>query len=464
MLLTPFKKVLIIFFVTAIAVHISLPKELPLKFSVGDFKIDTTVYRNDINFSVGSKHYHKSLDLALGLDLAGGSHLVFEADTSELSDEQKETALAGVSEVISRRVNLYGVSEPNIQLSSFEGKDRIIVELPGVENTKEAIDLIGETASLTFVELTEEPVEEEVDEEIIIEEDSLYPPGTKPTELTGKNLESAQVTFDQTSGSPVVSLQFDEEGATLFEEITGRNVGKPVIIFLDGIVVSSPIVNSKISGGLAQITGDFELDDAKNLAIQLNAGALPVSVELVQENSIGATLGAESVQRSIIAGLVGLAMVMLFMILMYGKFGLIADIGLVIFGVLTLSLYKLIPVVLTLPGIAGFLLSVGMAVDSNILIFERFKEEKGHHRFANALEISFGRAWDSIRDANIATLVTAFILANPFDWSFLHTSGPVRGFAITLSLGIVVSLFTGVVVTRNLLRVFVKTKIRKKRK
>jgi preprotein translocase subunit SecD len=231
---------------------------------------------------------------------------------------------------------------------------------------------------------------------------------------------------------------------------------------LDENLVSAPVVQDRIIGGTAQITGDFSLDEANNLAIQLNAGALPVSVELVEQRTVGATLGAESVEKSIQAGLVGLVMVLLFMILTYGRFGVIASIALLIFGVLTLALYKLIPVVLTLPGIAGFLLSVGMAVDSNILIFERFKEEKLRRDFANALEISFGRAWNSIRDANIATLITAFVLANPLDWGFLHISGPVRGFAITLAIGVGVSMFTGIVVTRNLLRAFVKDSTKSK--
>jgi len=224
-------------------------------------------------------------------------------------------------------------------------------------------------------------------------------------------------------------------------------------------LVSAPVVQEKIAGGQAQITGNFSLDEAKNLSIQLNAGALPVPVSLVEERTVGATLGAESIAKSVKAGAIGLIMVVFFMFLVYGKLGLVADIGLVVFGVLTLALYKLIPVVVTLPGIAGFMLSVGMAVDSNILIFERFKEERGKHiTVADALEVSFGRAWDSIRDANIATLVTAFVLANPLDWNFLHTSGPVRGFAITLALGIGISLFTGIVVSRNLLRVLVKEK------
>ena len=372
--------------------------------------------------------------------MAGGSHLVFEADTSGVGESKKTDAIDSVRNVIERRVNLFGVSEPNVLTSSFEGKDRIIVELPGVKDTNQAVGLIGQTAQLMFAELSEE------EEGISI----------IPTDLTGADLENATVVFDPTSGQPAVSLEFTSEGAEKFAELTANNVQKQLPILLDGIPISSPVVQEQITGGSAQITGDFTLEQAKNMAIQLNAGALPVPIELVEQRTVGATLGAESVDKSITAGIVGLAMVLLFMILSYGKFGFIADIALVIFGLLTLALYKLIPVVLTLPGIAGFLLSVGMAVDSNILIFERFKEEIQKRSYSDALEVSFGRAWDSIRDANIATLVAAFVLANPLELDFLHTSGPVRGFAITLSIGVAISLFTGVVVSRNLLRAFLK--------
>ncbi len=372
--------------------------------------------------------------MKLGLDLAGGSQLVFEADTSKISEGKKSSSLESLRNVIERRVNLFGISEPNVQTSNFQGKDRVVVELPGVSDTKEAQALIGRTAQLVFAT-------------------------DRTTSLTGADLAESSVVFDQNTGKPAVSLTFTKEGGDKFAKITGDNIGKPVAIVLDNEVISAPNVQEKIVGGTAQITGSFTLDEAKNLSIQLNAGALPVPVKVVEERTIGATLGAESISKSIVAGLVGLGMVMLFMILAYGKLGLVADIGLIIFGVITLALYKLIPVVLTLPGIAGFLLSVGMAVDSNILIFERFKEEKDKHStISDALEVSFGRAWDSIRDANIATLLTAFILANPLDWNFLHTSGPVRGFAITLSLGIAISLFTGIIVSRNLLRLFVKEK------
>jgi len=427
---------------TAIAGYISLPREIPLKINFANFNLEKTIKRYDPDLSFGSINIKKNFDLALGLDLAGGSHLVFEADTAGLNDDRKETAIAGVKEVIERRVNLYGVSEPNVQASTFEGKDRIIVELPGVKDTSEAVELIGKTAQLTFAQTGTE------DE-----------PGIIPTELTGAELKRADVAFDETTGKPNVSIEFNEKGAELFSSITEKNIGKPLAIVLDGQIISAPVVQEKITGGSARISGEFTLDQAKNLAIQLNAGALPISVKLVEQRTVGAVLGAESVQKSVQAGLIGVMMVFVFMVLAYGRLGFIADLALLIFGVLTFALYKLIPVVLTLPGIAGFLLSVGMAVDSNILIFERFKEERVRRDIANALEVSFGRAWDSIRDANIATLVTAFILANPFDWQFLHTSGPVRGFAVTLALGIGISLFTGIVVSRNLLRVFIKNNI-----
>lgn len=437
--MTATKKVIIIFFITFVALFISLPSRIPIKLSFGPIYFDKQFVRPDLDINLGKISIHKQFDLILGLDLAGGSHLVFEADTSNVSSEKKTTALSGARDVIERRVNLFGVSEPNVQESSFEGKNRIIVELPGINDPNQAVEIIGKTAQLAFAEVTGE------------EEARL-----SLTDLTGAELESADVNFDRTTGKPVVSLKFTDEGSLKFDKLTGNNIGKALPILLDQEVVSAPIVQDRISGGSAQITGDFSLEEAKNLAIQLNAGALPIPVNLVEQRTVGATLGAESVQRSVRAGLVGLIMVLLFMVLSYGKLGVVADCALIVFGVITLALYKIIPVVLTLPGIAGFLLSVGMAVDSNILIFERFKEEKGKRPFHDALEISFGRAWDSIRDANIATLVTAFILANPLDWSFLHTSGPVRGFAITLALGIGISLFTGIVVSRNLLRVFLK--------
>ncbi len=434
------RKVVLICILFLISLYISLPNEIPIKFHSNFFNFERTFKRAGLNVNLGKLELKRSFNLILGLDLAGGSHLVFEADTSKIDKEKRKTAIEAVKDVIEKRVNLFGVSEPNIQTSSFEGKERVIIELPGIKDSKTATNLIGKTAQLIFAQVFEAS------------------PSAKLsfTDLTGSDLKEANVVFDGNTGKPAVSIVFTKEGSDKFAKITEKSIGKPLAIILDSQVISAPTVQEKITGGSAQITGNFSTEEAKKLSILLNAGALPVPIKLVEERTVGATLGAESVNLSIKAGLVGLSMVLVFMILAYGKLGIVADVGLIFFGVITLALYKLIPVVLTLPGIAGFLLSVGMAVDSNILIFERFKEEKVKRPIFDALEVSFGRAWDSIRDANIATLVTAFILANPFDWSFLHTSGPVRGFAITLALGIGISLFTGIVVSRNLLRLFVR--------
>ena len=392
-----------------------------------------------LNFKIGNLQIDKKFDLSLGLDLSGGSHLVFEADTSKLDASKKEQAIKSLRNVIEKRVNLFGVSESNVQTSNFEGKDRIIVELPGISDPKEATALIGQTAQLVFVEIQEGTPSATI----------------APTGLTGADLASSVVVFDQNSGRPSVSFEVVKESQSKFAEVTTKLIGKRMVILLDQAVVTDAIVQDTLSTN-GQITGNFTVEEANEMSDLLNSGALPVPVKLVEERTVGATLGADSVAKSVKAGLIGLVMVMVFMVLTYGKYGIIADIALIIFGIITIAVYKLIPVTLTLPGIAGFLLSVGMAVDSNILIFERLKEEIKNRPMASALEISFGRAWDAIRDANVATLVTAFILANPLDWSFLHVSGPVRGFAITLALGIGISLFTGLVVSRNLLRLFTK--------
>lgn len=399
-----------------------------------------------VNVNLGRFYIQKKFDLKLGLDLAGGSQLVFDADMSKIPSGKQADALDGVRNIIERRVNLFGVSEPTVQTSVFNGKDRIIVDLPGISDTQQAIDLIGKTAQLQFEELVTVPATKNASASSTLQ----------PTNLTGADLQSASVVFDNQTGKPTISLQFTSDGGNKFSDITGRNVGKRLPIVLDNQVISAPTVQQQITGGLAQITGTFTVDEAKQLAVQLNAGALPVPVKLVQQTSVGASLGAISIRQSILAGIVGAVMVLVFMVANYGWLGVIADIGLFIFTVVTVALYKLIPVTLTLPGIAGFMLSVGMALDGNILIFERFKEEKIMREYHQALEVSFGRAWNSIRDAYAATLITSFVLANPLDWPFLNSSGPIRGFAITLALGIFISLFTGIFVSRNLLRVFVK--------
>ncbi len=443
---SPAKKLILILLLFLIALFISLPSKIPVKIHLGPLNIEKELTRPGLDFKIGGFEFKRDFDLALGLDLAGGSHLTFEADTSAIPLTDKKDALDSVRNIIEQRVNFFGVSEPNVQISNFAGKDRIIVELPGIKDTQIAASMIGQTAKLEFREF--------INPQEATQAATLN--NTKPTGLTGADFVKATPSFDQSTGKPVISFKIKSgESSKKFGEVTTRLIGKPLVIFLDNMAISWPTVQETITDQ-GQITGNFTTEETRNMAKLLNAGALPVSIKLVEERTVGATLGADSVDRSVKAGLVGLIMVLFFMILTYRGLGLVADLGLIVFGVLTLALYKIIPVTLTLPGIAGFLLTVGMAVDSNILIFERFKEERLRRPIADALEVSFGRAWDSIRDANIATLVTAFILANPLDWSFLHTSGPVRGFAITLALGIAISLFTGIVVSRNLLRVFVK--------
>ena len=415
-----------IIFITFIAAIIDLPGNFETTFSLGPLKIK------------------RPAEVKKGLDLQGGTHLVFSADMTGIAEENKEEALLAAQKNIEKRINFYGVSEATVQTAKTPDDYRLIVELPGVKDINQAIDLVGQTALLEF--RTENPNKEEASKsgEFFLK-----------TDLTGKDLKRSFVDFDRNTGSPVVGLEFNEEGTKKFAEITKNNVGKIVAIFLDGIPISLPRVEEPITEGHAIIRGSFNLSEAKNLSIQLNAGALPVPIKLIEQRNVGATLGEESVQKSIRAGVIGLGLIMLFMWAYYGKLGLLADCALIIYGLLTLALYKIIPVTLTLPGIAGFLLSVGMAVDSNILIFERIKEEKRTGKpLPVALELGFGRAWDSIRDANICTLITAFILYNPFNWNFLNVSGMIRGFALTLALGIAISLFTGIVVTRTLIRVF----------
>jgi len=432
------RNIVLIIVITLVGLFIAVPRQIPIKLHVGPLNIDQTIERRNLDVKVGSFELKRNFDLLLGLDLVGGSRLVFDIDTTQVEGTNKAQAIESLRLVIERRVNLFGVSEPNIQTTEFEGKNKIIVELPGLTDTKEAVALVGKTAQLSFAKVQ--------DEQTLL-----------PTDLTGADLKNAQVGFDQVTGQPVVQLSFTSQGAEKFANLTAESVGKPLPIILDGQILSAPVVQEKIAGGSAQISGDFSLEEARAITIQLNAGALPLPISLIEERTVGASLGQEAVNKSIKAGAVGLLIVLIFMILLYRKLGVVAGIGLVIFGIITIALYKIIPVVLTLPGITGFLLSVGMAVDSNILIFERYREERAKGASAPyALEIAFGRAWDSIRDANIATLVTCFILANPLDWNFLNTSGPVRGFAITLALGIGVSLFTGVFVSRNLLRFLIK--------
>lgn len=427
----------IILVITIVAVFINLPGR------------DLTIKVPGTGFEIRSADLPGKFPLKLGLDLQGGTQLVLSADLNRIAGDQRDNALESARSVIERRVNLYGVSESVVQTSRLGNDRRIIVELPGVKDASAAAALVGRTAQLDFRELVATQSSD-------LEATSAAVAADRPTGLTGADLKSAAVGYSSQTGDPEVQITFNGEGARKFAEITKRNVGKPVAIFLDDELVTAPIVQQEIIGGVAVINGNFSLDDAKRLSIQLNAGALPVPIKLLSQQQISASLGDESVRKSMVAGVVGLLTVMLFMVVYYGWYGVLADLALLIYTAVSLAVFRtgffvLPPVTLTLAGIAGFILSIGMAVDANILIFERMKEEKRWGRSGvRALEHGFQRAWASIRDSNISSLITAVVL-----YSF--GTGPVKGFAVTLAIGVLVSMFTALTVTKTFLKLIVKS-------
>ncbi len=515
-------------------------------------------YPKGPDISIGD--YFKEIKVHLGLDLQGGTHLVYDADTSEIDSNERSAALEGVRDVIERRVNAFGVSEPLVQTNQSGSQWRVIVELAGITDVNEAITMIGETPLLEFKEeVTKEFTEEEIkaiealnnqakeragealvsalepgadfavlannltedtsnadlegedpkggdlglfSREMMVPEfadvvfdeleiDEIYSEvvesqygyhiikktgvegeemsashiffmkqstegtsGLENTGLSGKHLDRAAVEFDPNTNEPLVSLEFDDEGKTLFAEITARNVGQVVGIYLDGAPISLPRVNEEIKEGRAVITGSFELEEAKLLAQRLNAGALPVPITLVSQQNVGATLGQTSVQKSFFAGVIGLILVAVFMVAYYRLPGVLSVVALIIYSLVILAIFKLLPVTLTLAGVAGFILSIGMAVDANILIFERSKEELRKGKTLQiAVEEGFNRAWPSIRDSNISSLITTAILA----W---FGTSVVQGFAITLGIGVLVSMFSAITVTRTFLRIIASRKVK----
>lgn len=490
--------------------------------------------------------FTKELKVHLGLDLQGGSRLMYDADTKNIQGKDREDALQGVRDVIERRVNAFGVSEPVVQTSKVGDQWRVSVELAGIKDVEQAITLIGETPKLDFRETTEpivlrpdedalarakdaavkavkpsadftalvneysdepgskesggdlgfaqrgqfvpefeaslfdtlkdgdvtkDPVKSQFGYHVIkrIESKEVEADGKKSIEvhgahiliattdltsqggyvttaLSGKNLKSASVQFNPNTGEPQVDLQFDSEGGKLFAEITKRNVGKNVAIYLDDAPISIPVVQQEITSGSAVISGSFTIDEAKTLARRLNAGALPVAITLIGQQTIGPTLGKVSIARSFFAGIIGILAVALFMIVYYRLPGLVATVALAIYTLIVLALFKLWPVTLTLAGVAGFILSIGMAVDANILIFERTREELRSGRgIQDAIDEGFRRAWLSIRDSNVSSLITALILA----W---FGTSIIKGFAITLAIGIVVSMFSAITITRTFMK------------
>jgi preprotein translocase subunit SecD len=460
---------------------------------------------------ISYQDYYKELKFHLGLDLQGGVHLIYEADLSKIDQENHEDSMDGVRDVIERRVNIIGVSEPIVQTVKSDGKWRLIVELAGVTDVSQAIEMIGQTPYLDFREPEEDQTVEESENNEVLKEggdeegeevkneeqedqintegirvegegddaklvdaegnpidmeklqkqmdaekaESGYP-GFKMTELTGQHLNNAQLQFDPNTNVPAIALEFNDEGKRLFAEITERNIGNPVGIFLDGEAISVPTVQDSIRDGKAIISGDFTIDEAKQLAMRLNAGALPVPIDLISQQTVGASLGKTSIEKSFMAGIIGLVLVCLFMIAYYRLPGVLAVFALIIYALIVLALFKFIPVTLTLAGIAGFILSIGIAVDANVLIFERIKEELNDgNNLHSSVEEGFKHAWISIRDSNISTIITCIILA----WFGV---GILKGFAITLGIGVLISMFSAITITRTFLRIFARKGIEKR--
>jgi preprotein translocase subunit SecD len=448
-----------------------------------------------INLSKLKIPYERTFTSHLGLDLQGGSHLVYQADFSSVGEVDKRDAMNAVRETIERRVNSFGVSEPLVQV---QGEDQVVVELPGIKDINEAIKLIGQTPLLEFkIQTPQEELQPTIgpDGQLTIDPNSAW----KSTGLSGKHLKSATADYLQTStgaigNQMVVKLQFDEEGTKLFSEITQANVGKQIAIFLDGELISAPKVETAITDGQAIINGQFTAATAKELATHLNSGALPIPIKLISQQNVGASLGQDSINKSIIAGLIGMLLIAIFMIANYRFPGVLAVIALIIYVLMSLAIFKVgisitavilvgvffllgltvsrwfgflalisylalmllggvAPVTLTLAGIAGFILSIGMAVDANILIFERLKEEIMAGKDINkAIDDGFSRAWLSIRDSNVSSLITCLIL-------YMFGTPSIKGFAVTLSIGIIISMFSAITITRTFLKLFVTGKV-----
>ncbi len=401
------------------------------------------------------KSFFKNHPFRLGLDLSGGSHLIYKADVSGVSGDQISDSMDALRDVIERRVNLFGVSEPVVQVQGggfiSGGENKLIVDLPGITDVEKATAMIGETPLLEF------KVEGSKDEPITIKpgpdgkidmEDLNAQQQFVSTELTGRYLQKATLEFDQNTRAPNISLQFDDTGTKLFAEITKNNIGKMVAIYLDGLPISTPVVREVIPNGQAVISGSFTPTEARELVRNLNYGALPLPISLLSKQTIGATLGDNAVAAGVKAAIIGFLLVISFLILWYRLPGLVAALSLSIFIVIMLSLFKLIPVTLTAAGIAGFIISMGIAVDANVLIFERIKEElRSGRNVTEAVSAGFSRAWFSIRDSNISNVITALIL-------FWFGTSLIKGFALTLGMGVLVSMFSAITVTRIFLSLF----------
>ena len=448
MLKNIYVRLAIISAITTLSILIVLPR-IPIVVKKWGLNIDSFIGGYIVNLPGG-----KILDLSTfkrGLDLEGGVKITLGARMDKVPASERAGALESAKEVIARRVNLLGVSEPNVQTLRTGNTYRIVVEIPGVSDVDQAVKLIGQTAQLKFKVLAK-PDDWDPSK---FNEYFVNKAAWKDTDLTGRDMKGSSVVFSSgtpgQANQPQVQLRFTNQGRAKFAKIAKANVNKPIALYLDDVPLSMPTVSPDLVKGVIDdpvITGNFDVASANNLSLQIKAGALPVPVEVLEQKTVGATLGVESVKKSFIAGAIGLILVMLFMIYAYGRYGILADIALLIYALIVLAIFKLIPVVITLPGIAGLILSIGVATDANILVFERVREEKRWGVPASlAVKFGFERAWNSIKDSNVASLISALIL-------FYFGTGAIRGFALTLAIGIGVSLFTSIFVVQTLIKVF----------
>ncbi len=378
---------------------------------------------------VGNTEEHKTI--ALGLDLIGGSQLTYEADVSELPEIEVNGAMQSLKETLENRLNPFGTSEVSIAIErasifseNNEERRRLIIQIPGISDIEEAKRLIGIIPLLEFKINT--------------------PEGYKHTGLTGRHLKDANLSRDQT-GQPSVVIRFNPEGTELFADLTREHIGEQMGIFIDGVSISEPFLRASITDGVSEISGNFTLEEASELTRNLKFGALPVPISLVSSNTVSASLGEAVLSAGVKAAIIGLILVMIFLIIFYRFSGVVAALALISYSVLTLSIFKSFGFVFTAAGIAGFIISIGMAVDANVLIFERIKEElRSGRRMKEAVEVGFKRAWLAIRDGNMSSILTAIIL-------FYMTSSLVQGFSLTFGFGVLVSMFTAIVLTRTFL-------------
>ncbi len=396
----------------------------------------------------------RNLDTVLGLDLQGGLQVLLEADLpadTEIDPEDMQNA----RQILENRSNGLGVSEVTFQVA---GANRIVGEFPGLENTEEVIAVLKETGQLEFVDTGDNffnpgtEIITDLNGQQLTQPSDLTgeAPAVYHTVITGANLTDVSVTQSQI-GEILVAFKLDPEGTKAFGDHTANNVGKALSIVLDKKIISSPRIQTAITGGEGTISGNFTVETANNLAVQLRYGSLPIPFTVVESRLVGPTLGEDSLNKSLIAGIAGLVIITLFMVIYYRLPGAIAMLSIATYGAITLALFKFIPVTLTLPGIAGLMLSTGGALDANILIFERLKEElRSGRRLEQAVTLAWQRAWPSIRDLNLATLITSLIL---FWFGSAFGASTVKGFAVTLAIGVAVSLFCAIFVTRTYLDV-----------